>query len=159
MALNNLPSNRVSGAAGTSKGATLLPNFSIQALATVGSTRADFFNLSTSASVSSSTLTEVLNIETGGVLRFLSLNSVNGAVNADPAKIKVTIDGVEVLDETGLDVSFTNTMQIVGAADDQAGSAGIYCAFESIPFARSLLVEIAGDGSDAVEAMYSYYTT
>ena len=114
------------------------------------------FALQESAEITTSALTNVLNIAGSGVVTYLSASAVSGALSN--AKIRITVDGVIALDFSGA-VGSTESVKILGVADDRAGSSGLSLAEVLAPFNASFVVEIAGDGVDPLKFFHKKYLT
>lgn len=113
--------------------------------------------LSKTGNTTSTSLTEVLNISGPGVIQFLGLSAVSSGI-ANPAKFRVVIDGVTVLDKTTGAVQDTECYMAVGGflAGGGSGTDDQVIFFEAIPFYDSLVVSQAGDGSvPGVITLYS----
>ena len=115
-----------------------------------------FPGLSETAATSSATLTEVLNISGSGILQFLGLSAAGIGGTANPAKFKVVVDGVTVLDEASLSLNVTKCFCAVGGILIR-GADNFLLFFEAVPFNTSLVVSQAGDGSDDVKTFYARY--
>jgi hypothetical protein len=120
-----------------------------------------FHGLTVADAVTSATLTEKLNVTGPGVLQFLALGSGDNDNVVNP-KFRIVIDGVTALDvSSGYTLNDTSLLAACGGffvggsglTDDQ----GIF--FEKMPFNESLVVSVAGDGTDPVRLIYSYYLT
>lgn len=113
-----------------------------------------------SGNVQGTAYSEVINITGSGVIQFLGVNAHDNDP-CDPCKLKVVLDGVTVFENVDMSVYDTRMHMLVGGffaggsalVDDQ----GIF--FEKVPFNTSLVVSIAGDGTDHAVLMYHYYLT
>lgn len=106
-----------------------------------------------SASITSATLTEVLNIAQAGFLTFSAITS-GGTVASH--KIRIVLDGVEVLNEaSGAGFGTNKAYAQVGSFSNSVSVAteGL------IRFNESLVVEIAGDGTTAAQYLYKRVLT
>ena len=112
---------------------------------------------SVSATVTSASLTTVLDISGSGVFTFLQMLNAAGGGAVSPAALKITIDGVVALDESALSFASDPTCYaVVGVfADESAGAS----TESSVVFNSSFKVEIAGDGTDGVILAYKRYLT
>jgi len=140
-----------SGAGAFKAPATLTIN---QAVGAIGMRAVDTtMGLSTTTAVTSSSLTTVINISNGGYLSFLALVA-NTATTVANSKMRVTIDSVVVLDATAT-VTDSSNQQVIGSYNNNSDSIS-----ESIViFNTSLLVEIAGDSTNACRAVYKLVET
>ena len=113
----------------------------------------------TESVVSSSSLTEALNIAGGGVLTFANVSQSSGATaSVSNVKIRIVIDGVTVLDEVGITLpSRDSAAQIVGAAIS-TGNGTTYTEGIVI-FNKSLVVSIASDGVTPLSFNHKRYLT
>lgn len=114
------------------------------------------------ASVTSTTLTEVINVTGSGVITFLVLiAAVDASVN--PFKLRVVIDGVTCVDLTSGNVNGERCTCVVGGLLQDASSDSSYTGFghfaEEVAFHKSLVVSIAGDGADQAKIIWSRYLT
>ena len=105
-----------------------------------------------SSSITSATLTEVLSITGSGYLTFSGvIRSVN---NTSSHKIRMVIDGVEVLNDAS-GGTLTNILY-----NTQIGMAsGVSMSESIVTFNNSLVVEIAGDGTNGATYAYKRYLT
>ena len=107
---------------------------------------------SVSSAITSATLTEVLNISGSGVLTFSMLS---GAATSSH-KINITIDGIAALNETsGAGISATQGFSQVGFYNN----ARAHSSEGVVVFDSSLVVQIAGDGSNGVVYHFRRYLT
>ena len=108
------------------------------------------------AAITSLTITEVLNISGSGVLT-LSAISASGA-NLTGYKITIVIDGTTVVSElAGGPLSSTTAAFQVGTFSNDTGASA--SAEGEIVFNSSLVVEIAGDGTNGAQYVYKRYLT
>ena len=112
-----------------------------------------------SAEITSASLAEVLNISGSGIIDILAFGGLASAVN--PAKIRIVIDGVTVLDESGLAFAATNALRFVlgNYKQETASNHKSHMSEQPAVFNSSLVVSIAGDGTDGLIAGYRYYLT
>ena len=110
-----------------------------------------------SASITSASLTEVLNISGSGVLTFAGIHTAAAAA-VNPALFRIVIDGVTALDVTVNNLSDQDMiMTAVGALGAPSGKG----AFSENPvtFNQSLVISISGDGTDGAQLSYKRYLT
>lgn len=109
--------------------------------------------LSQTASTTSATLTEVLNISGGGVIEFLAIMSGSASVIG---KWRIVIDGVTVLDEASVSLADTIAFCAVGSVR-ASSSTGVqwFIDFGVVVFKKSLVVSQAGNGTAPVYTLYS----
>ncbi len=112
--------------------------------------------LSTSALITSNTLTEVLNVTGPGVIRIIMGKTTVEAGSAN-RKFKVTIDGNVVTDFDANWTSGRDGVFSVGRYEYDTTGDLSFMAFDNLPFNSQLLVECAGDGTNNMYAAYSYY--
>lgn len=113
---------------------------------------------SQSASVTSGSLTEVLNISGSGVLTFAAMHMAdNGSINN--ALFRITVDGVIALDDTNIDLIDQDAAACaVGLYASPAGT--ITVSQEPITFNKSLVIEISGAASaNDTQLSYKRYLT
>jgi len=151
--MSDIKLSKVAGG-GSIKPPTAISNTMIQGTASIFSSAAAMGVLTTSQ-VTSTTLTEVLNISGSGVLTF---SGVGRAVNSDVAtsKIRIVIDDVEVLNDSSMAAQTTSMYYSqVGAFNNNndVSTEGF------VVFKESLVVEIAGDGSYPVSYKYKRHLT
>jgi len=111
----------------------------------------DKFGAKVTATVTSSSLTEVLNITGSGAISFASLLNITtiGNTVTNP-KIRIAIDGVTALDaSSGTTLTSVQAISIIGRYDVTSGMTEV-----NQPFNKSLVVSIAGDGTDGVAFAY-----
>lgn len=116
-----------------------------------------FYGLSQSATVASTTLTEVLNINGSGVVEFLAIHT--GAASAVPAaKFRIIIDGVTALDASAISMTDRDGAACAVGAVLIGTTGGI--SFGSAAFNDSFVVSIAGDGAAGIaQISYKRYLT
>ena len=109
-----------------------------------------------SAQITSATLTEVLNISGSGYLTFSAIARYAGA-NTTDHKIRILVDGVEVLNDTsGAALTSTNYSVQVGCGSPTNNQ---YMSESLLVFSASFVVEIAGDGTNGVGYVYKRVLT
>jgi len=109
----------------------------------------------TETSRTTASLANALSLTSSGVLTFLGYGSGSNALGAG-VEVKVTIDGTEVLDDTGT-FNATESRCPVGSVYDNASNSATTNG--QIVFNESLLIEFAGDGVDPIYLTYDYYLT
>ena len=108
-----------------------------------------------SSNVTSTTLTEVLNVSGSGVLTFAAIVT-DFAAGADKAtKTRIVIDGVEVLNDTSITLDHDKIGAIIGLYNN---SPALFTEVP-VPFATSLVIEIAGDGTNPMKFAHKKYLT
>ena len=109
-----------------------------------------------SASVTSASLTEVLNISGAGVLTFAGVHTA-GANPVSNSLFRIVIDGNTVLDDSAnlsdQDAIFT----AVGALGSPTNKGSFN--ENPVPFKKSLVISISGDGTDGAQLSYKRYLT
>lgn len=113
------------------------------------------FGATLTADITSATLTEVLNISGSGYLTFSAVRRGAGS-DATSHKIRIVIDGVEALNEVsgGILSSLSYATQLgTYFVNNKSGFEGV------IIFNTSLVVEIAGDGTNPANYAYKRYLT
>lgn len=153
MPLNNLPSNSVSGSAsGGESSPTLL-------VAKNGSNSSASNKMLATGQLPNFPVTstgvdqEVLNIANGsGYLLFAAAYSTNAVAYSKTSKI--TIDGVEVLNNTTTNVMCTDVGFTDGDSTNDVGGL----TYAKVPFNKSLLIEINA-ANTSVSYAYDYYLT
>lgn len=108
------------------------------------------------AAETSATLQTSITKTGSGVFTFLQLFSSTGT-SAVPAKLKITIDGLVVSDETIASLAANEVFSVIGSYFSDA--AGMTMSEVSMPYSRSFLVEIAGDGTNGVQVAHRNYET
>ena len=106
------------------------------------------------APVTSATLTEVLNISGSGVLE-LGYIACSANANTTAHKCEITIDGVIVVNEASGGVIQTSTAFF---------NVGIFSNIDKITFGQivfnsSLVIKVAGDGTNGAAYFYKRYLT
>ena len=110
------------------------------------------------SAVSSTTITEVVDIVGSGVLTFAGLISSNAGVTA--AKLSIEIDGVTVAEDLSLAALQDSYIDGVVGSVYFSSLTQAACASEGlVPFNKSLKVSIAGDGTNDVYFVYKRYLT
>lgn len=144
------------GSGGGLKPPTSLQNNLITAAASMYNNISTIMAASVSAPVTSATLTEVLNISGSGVLTFSALTTASTPSLAS-YKITIVIDGVTVLSElSGTGISQSQARFHVGAYSNDIKTSSTE---GQIVFNSSLVVEIAGDGTNGAHYVYKRYLT
>lgn len=115
------------------------------------------FGVTLTADVSSSTLTEVLNISGSGYFTFSALIRGTGGTVSN-SKIRILIDGVEALNETSAG-SFNNAHYSAQIGIYTVYSGGVSGVEGIVTFNSSFVVQIAGDGTNPVQYAYKRYLT
>lgn len=120
----------------------------------------DYIGVSLSTAVTSATITEVLNISGSGVITFAGLIASTATAVTAP-KLKIVIDGVTVLEDLAATdlTSDSQILQIIGSL--YVDKSGNEMAATEVPvtFNSSLVVSIAGDGTNGVQFAYKRYLT
>ena len=137
------------GSAATSvNGIMMSNNVPYSSIANIGAT-------SVSASVTSTTLADVLNITGSGYITFLALHTAN-ASNLTDAKLTVVVDGVTAFSDLAIGaVTNANLLSLVGSY--MASTSGNIFSESIMPFNQSLVIQVAGDGTNG--AVISYKRT
>ena len=141
-------------------GGGLSPPSSLQSNLVTGTTSLYFeisrMGVSQSSGITSATITEVLNISGSGVLTFSGITTSSSSTMT-AYKITIVIDGVTVLSElsggavTSLQAAFQ--VGVYNNSVEPASAEGV------IVFNSSLVVEIAGDGTNGAKYVYKRYLT
>ena len=117
---------------------------------------ADFMGVQESAAITSATLTEVLNISGGGEIQHLAMMTSSGTTTTS-SKLKIVIDGTTVLDDT---LGSSNQFAYYGVVGSFFANASVLSFGEgNVPFLESLVVSIAGDGTNGSQLTYKRYLT
>ncbi len=144
------------GSSGGLKPPTSLQNNTITAATAMYSNILTLMGSVNSAAITSATLTEVLNISGSGVLT-LSAISTSSTATMTAYKITIVIDGVTVLSELSGGATTQSTAHFqVGAYSNATKTAS---AEGQVVFNTSLVVEIAGDGTNGAQYVYKRYLT
>ena len=107
------------------------------------------------AGATSATLATIINETTPGVINYFGAVATSTATTN--AKLKITINGVVTLDRSDVSLTTGHILSIVGHfSNDTATGPG--ASEVSVKF-DTLLVEIAGDGSNALSLAHKYYLT
>ena len=145
-------------------GGALSPT-SLDFVVTTGSTDSiaafdEFFGAKKTADITSSTLTEVLNISGSGVLSFAALIPAGPfTYSSGTCKLRIVIDDLTVLDMNGLPITMVRTamLSVIGVYCNKSNVGQGTSTELPIPF-KSLVVSIAGNG-DPVSFAYKRYLT
>lgn len=119
----------------------------------------DFAGCKLSSAITSATLTEVVNITGAGVFTFAGLIT-STSTTSSTAKIDIEIDGATVLNDVGiaslLDSDFDS---VIGAMYANATTGGIGVSEGYVSYSSSIIIKIAGDGTNGVQLAYKDYLT
>jgi hypothetical protein len=141
------------GAGGGLRPPTSLENIEAQGAASFSNNMGTAMATNVSSTITSATLTEVLNISGSGVLTF---SAVSCTSNLTDYKITIVIDGVTVLSElAGGVLNSSQAAFQVGAFVNLNDIASL----GMIVFNSSLVVEIAGDATNGAIYHYKRYLT
>lgn len=115
--------------------------------------------LTLTAGVTSTALTEVINITGSGVItQMYSMAGSND--NVSPAKCRITIDGVVVVDLTTISVTPEKITAYVGGMLANTSGVDAWAMWPgAVAFHRSLVVEIAGQTSETHIIAWARYLT
>ena len=145
------------GASGRLKPPTSLQNNHVQGQTNQYIDIATSMGAINSASITSLTITEVLNISGSGVLTLSAISSA-GSGGLSDYKITIVIDGVTVISElAGGTLNASAAMFQVGTFCNDTGASA--SAEGTITFNSSLVVNIAGDGTNAAKYTHKRYLT
>lgn len=143
-------------AGGATKPPTSL-NFAITSasVATQKTTVVIDYGAQVTATITSATLTEVLNIPGSGYFTFAAVLNDSPNTVTDP-KFRIVIDGTTTLDESsGTTIADQNQIGIIGRFASLSSGA----TESRIEFNSSFIVSIAGDGTDGVAFAYKRVLT
>jgi hypothetical protein len=107
-----------------------------------------------SASITSASLTEVLN-KTNGVISLAAIHTATGTAVTN-AKFRIVLDGVEVLNSTGTLSDQDSIRCAIGTYS--SGTGGRILSREEIPY-KTLVIEISGDGTNGTILSFLQYDT
>ena len=145
------------GASGGLKPPTSLQNNTVVGVAGMQTDMALSMAAVNSAAITSATITEVLNISGSGVLTFSAI-STSGGSTMTSYKITIVVDGVTVLSQlSGGSTANTTAHYQVGTYNNDSSEPA--SAEGQIVFNSSLVVEIAGDGTNGAQYVYKRYLT
>ena len=114
------------------------------------------FGAKVSSSITSSTLTQVLNKSGSGFFTFLSIINIANVTVSNP-KILIIIDGVTVLNvSSGTTITGTQNISILGRHFRSTNSVSTE---SRIDYKKSLVVDIAGDGTNGVALAFKQVET
>ena len=158
MSVNGLPNNFGSGSG-------LRPPTELTAYKSTGNgaVQTEFpanFGVAITSAITSASVQTVLDLQgQSGVVNFLAITATAGAP-VTACKIKITIDGIVVHQDTDLGALVANaSFNLIGTAVvHQVEDWAVYSS-NDIVFNRTFKVEIAGDGTDGVHLMSKRYKT
>jgi len=132
---------------------TTLFGANVSAASGVNSQVASILGATLSSEVTSATLTEVLSLTGPGVISFLGM--VKTSVDTTASKIRVIVDGNEaLLENTAGVLDATHYYSVVGSF-----SANGHASEPLMTFSSTLVVEVAGDGTQGSKLAYKRYLT
>ena len=110
-----------------------------------------------SASITSATLTEVVNESVGGVLTFAAIYAAAAATT--DSKFRIVRDGITVLDDSGTAITDADAaLQVVGSVAAPSGS-NLGFSEGQIIWNSTLVISIAGDGTNGAQLSHKLYLT
>lgn len=111
-----------------------------------------------SSTVTSATITEVLNIPGSGVITFGGL--IISAATVTASKLSIEIDGVTVAEDLAIaSMQDSYIAGVIGSFYASTISQATVMSEVPITFNKSLKVSIAGDGTNGVKFAYKRYLT
>jgi len=159
LSVNGLPNNAGGGSSGL-KPPTELTAYKSTGNGAVQTEFPDKFGVSISGAVTSASVQTVMDLQgQSGVVNFLAITPTSGSP-VTACKIKITIDGIVVHQDTDLGALVANaSFNLIGTAVIHLVEDYAVYSSSDMPFENSFKVEIAGDGTDGVHLMDKRYKT